>query len=147
VSRAALAAVVLLTACAGGGENRATGGTSATDGQRLSAGGVAPRTEARANPLEGDTRAAEQGAVLFSSMNCDGCHGEGALGFVGPSLVDGRWRYGGDDGTVFESIFQGRPKGMPAYGGILSDTTIWQLVTYLRSRPVPEAVPTVSWAN
>jgi len=111
VSRAALAAVVLLTACAGGGENRATGGTSATDGQRLSAGGVAPRTEARANPLEGDTR------------------------------------YGGDDGTVFESIFQGRPKGMPAYGGILSDTTIWQLVTYLRSRPVPEAVPTVSWAN
>jgi len=148
VSRASIVAVVLLAACAGAGDDRSTEVTSGSpEPQRLSAGGVAPRAEARANPLQGDANAAEQGAVLFSSMNCDGCHGEGALGFVGPSLVDGRWRYGGDDGTVFESIFHGRPKGMPAYGGILSDTTIWQLVTYLRSRPVPEAVPTITWAN
>lgn len=148
MSRGLLAAVVLLAACAGTGDSRSTERTSgAPEGQRLSAGGVAPRTDARANPLQGDPRAVEQGAVLFSSMNCDGCHGEGALGFVGPSLVDGRWRYGGDDGTVFESIFHGRPKGMPAYGGILSASTIWQLVTYLRSLPVPDAVPTITWAD
>ena len=37
-------------------------------------------------------RQGRQGGLLFSSMNCDGCHGAGALGFVGPNLVDGRWR-------------------------------------------------------
>jgi len=148
VSRAALVALLALAAGVGCSSDRpvdASQGPAAD--QRLSAGGVAPRTAARENPLREDAHAAEQGAVLFSSMNCDGCHGEDALGFVGPSLVDGRWRYGGDDATVFQSIFGGRPRGMPAYGGILSDTTIWQLVSYLRSRPVPDGVPTLTWAN
>src|SRR5437870_6742060 len=30
--------------------------------------------------------------TLFRSFNCDGCHGGGAVGAVGPSLADGRWR-------------------------------------------------------
>lgn len=146
MSRAALVALLTLAACTGP-DRSAEATTGAGGDQRLSAGGVAPRTVAQENPLRENAHAAEQGAALFSSMNCDGCHGEGALGFVGPSLVDGRWRYGGDDETVYQSIFGGRPRGMPAYGGILSDTTIWQLVSYLRSRPVPDAVPTVTWAN
>jgi mono/diheme cytochrome c family protein len=78
-------------------------------------------------------------------MNCDGCHGAGALGWVGPSLVDGRWRYGGADGEVYQSIFYGRPRGMPAYGGILSSDAIWKIVTYLRGQPIPKNVPTESW--
>jgi cytochrome c oxidase cbb3-type subunit 3 len=78
-------------------------------------------------------------------MNCDGCHGGGAVGWVGPSLVDGRWRYGGTDGAVFQSIYYGRPRGMPAYGGILSPSAIWKIVTYLRAQPVPVDVPTESW--
>jgi mono/diheme cytochrome c family protein len=110
-----------------------------------SAGNLAPPAEALVNPLSGDPSAAQQGEVLFSAMNCDGCHGGGAVGFVGPSLVDGRWRHGGEDGALFHSIFYGRPRGMPAYGGILSDSTVWQLVTYLRSQPVPGIVPTVAW--
>ena len=78
-------------------------------------------------------------------MNCDGCHGGGATGWVGPSLVDGRWRYGGSDGEIYLSIFYGRPRGMPAYGGILSREPIWKIVTYLRSQPQPGDVPTESW--
>ena len=78
-------------------------------------------------------------------MNCNGCHGGGAVGFVGPSLTDGRWRYGGADGELFHSIYYGCAHGMPAYGGILPDTTIWQLIAYLRSEPVPGVVPTVVW--
>lgn len=97
------------------------------------------------NPLDGDAKAASQGEKLFASMNCDGCHGGGATGFAAPSLVDGRWRYGGEDSTVFRSISSGRPRGMPAYGGMLGDGTIWQLITYLRSQPVPNAVPTEAW--
>lgn len=110
-----------------------------------SAGNLAPPAETLSNPLSEDPDAAEQGEVLFGAMNCDGCHGGGAVGFVGPSLVDGRWRYGGDDGELFHSIFYGRAHGMPAYGGILSDATVWQLVTYVRSQPVPDVVPTVAW--
>jgi hypothetical protein len=28
---------------------------------------------------------------------------------------------------------------------MLSDTTVWQLVSYVRSQPVPESVPTIAW--
>jgi cytochrome c oxidase cbb3-type subunit 3 len=64
---------------------------------------------------------------------------------VGPSLVDGRWRYGGADGEIFSSIYYGRPRGMPAYGGILTRDVIWRLVTYIQAQPVPNNVPTQSW--
>jgi len=97
------------------------------------------------NPHEGDQKSAAEGEKLFGSMNCDGCHGGGATGFAAPSLSDGRWRYGGSDGAVFESIRDGRPKGMPAFGELLSPEIIWKLVTYLRSLPVPKTVPTQSW--
>src|SRR5262249_16627623 len=73
------------------------------------------------------------------------CHGVGATGWVGPSLVDGRWRYGGSDGEGFHSIYFGRPRGMPAFGGLLPPDAIWRLVTYLRSQPAPYDVPTESW--
>jgi cytochrome c oxidase cbb3-type subunit 3 len=62
-------------------------------------------------------------------------------------LVDGRWRYGGSDGLVFHSIYYGRPRGMPAYGGTLSDQAIWKIVTYLRAQPAPRDVPTESWVR
>jgi len=109
------------------------------------AGNLMPPAEDLVNPFSGDPDAVRQGEVLFGAMNCDGCHGGGGVGFVGPSLVDGRWRYGGEDGALFHSIFYGRAKGMPAYGGILSDNTVWQLVSYMRSQPVPAVVPTVAW--
>jgi cytochrome c oxidase cbb3-type subunit 3 len=109
------------------------------------AGGSNPPTGKLANPLTRNPQAVKEGEKLFSSMNCDGCHGTGALGWVGPSLVDGRWRYGGANGEVFHSIFYGRPRGMPAYGGILSSDAIWRIVTYLRAQPIPTNVPTQSW--
>jgi mono/diheme cytochrome c family protein len=113
--------------------------------QYPSAGKLEPQAETLTNPLVADPNAAQQGQVLFAAMNCDGCHGGGAVGFVGPSLVDGRWRYGGDDGALFHSIFYGRPRGMPAYGGLLNEATVWQLISYLRAQPVPGVVPTVVW--
>jgi mono/diheme cytochrome c family protein len=82
---------------------------------------------------------------LFTSMNCDGCHGGGAVGAVGPSLTDGRWRYGGADADIFRSIAEGRPKGMPSFGGALQPATIWRLVAYIKSLPPPKDVPTESW--
>jgi cytochrome c oxidase cbb3-type subunit 3 len=97
------------------------------------------------NPYSGDADAVVAGEKLFASMNCDGCHGGGALGFTAPSLADGRWRFGGEDGAVFQSIFYGRPHGMPAYGGMLPADAVWMLVTYVKTRPVPREVPTAAW--
>ena len=106
---------------------------------------AAASTAGVTNPVRANAEAARQGEILFNSMNCDGCHGIGATGFVGPSLVDGRWRFGGDDAAVFHSIRDGRPQGMPAYGRMLPDSTIWQLVTWLQAQPLPRDVPTISW--
>jgi cytochrome c oxidase cbb3-type subunit 3 len=99
------------------------------------------------NPHAGDAAVARSGALLFIAMNCDGCHGAEGSGWVGPNLGDGRWRYGGADGEVFSSIYYGRPRGMPAFGGTLGSEGVWTLVTYLRSLPAPPDVPTESWQN
>jgi len=135
----------VMTAC----ERREASGSAPPPSVRYDehvfAGGVAPPANDLRNPFRSDATAAAEGARIFSDMNCDGCHGGGAVGWEGPSLVDGRWRYGGSEGAVFQSIFYGRPRGMPAYGGILSSGAIWKLVTFLQSRPVPKDVPTESW--
>ena len=125
--------------------DRATIPPSVRSDAHVFAGGVAPPAGTLGNPFTSDRQAATDGERIFRAMNCDGCHGGGALGWEGPSLVDGRWRYGGGDGEVFHSIYYGRPRGMPAYGGILSADGIWKIVTYLRAQPVPKDVPTETW--
>ena len=113
----------------------------------LAAGGIVPGGALLRNPHEGDAAVARSGALLFTAMNCDGCHGGGGAGWVGPSLADGRWRYGGADAAVFSSIYYGRPKGMPAFGGALGEEGVWTLVTYIRSLPPPPNMPTESWTG
>jgi len=113
----------------------------------VSAGGVAPAGGTLSGPQKADKESARRGAALFGQMNCDGCHGGGALGWQGPSLADGRWRYGGADDEIFSSIYYGRPKGMPAYGGVLGADGVWTIVAYLTSLPVPDAVPTQSYES
>ena len=85
------------------------------------------------NPFEGDRDAIATGAQIYVSYNCIDCHGADGSGAMGPSLQDGRWRFGGSPGEVFESIYQGRPEGMPAWGGRISEEQLWMLVAYVRS--------------
>ena len=156
----ALALVLSAGAACGGGAADRAGGTGSTANvgsapesvppsvrydQHVFAGGVAPAGSQPVNPFRKDARAVTEGAQLFTTMNCDGCHGGGAVGWVGPSLSDGRWRYGGADAALFQSIFYGRPNGMPAYGGVLAPPLAWKIVTYLQSLAPPKAVPTQSW--
>jgi cytochrome c oxidase cbb3-type subunit III len=112
---------------------------------RVNIGGTPPKGGDYRNPDAGNARLAEQGGKVFTAMNCDGCHGVGATGWVGPSLVDGRWRYGGSDGALFQSIYYGRPRGMPAFGSALSRDAIWSIVTWIRSQSPPADVPTEAW--
>jgi len=97
-------------------------------------GGVPmPRGMVLRNPYEGNAAAVATGAKLYVAYNCIDCHGADGSGAMGPSLADGRWHFGGTAPEVYESIFQGRPDGMPAWGSLLSADQIWTLVTYVRS--------------
>jgi mono/diheme cytochrome c family protein len=85
------------------------------------------------NPYEHDRRALAMGAQLFIAYNCIDCHGADGSGAMGPGFADGRWHFGGAPAEVFESIYQGRPDGMPAWGGRISNDQIWMLTAYVRS--------------
>ncbi|HKN66114.1 MAG TPA: c-type cytochrome [Gemmatimonadaceae bacterium] len=86
------------------------------------------------NPYGNDTAAVKRGEQLFLGMNCSGCHGQDAkAGIFAPNLTDDYWRYGGSDADVFNSIYEGRARGMPAWGAALSTNQIWELVAYIRS--------------
>lgn len=84
------------------------------------------------NPFEGDPAAVQEGKQLFGAMNCVYCHGSGASGLMGPALDGPGWRYGDSPAQIYNSIHDGRPKGMPAWGGRLPPDQIWKLVAYIQ---------------
>lgn len=85
------------------------------------------------NPYGQDSVALAEGRRLFVAYNCYGCHGGHAGGGMGPSLRDQDWIYGGSDSQVFNSISEGRGKGMPSWGTKVPQDQIWKLVSYLHS--------------
>jgi cytochrome c oxidase cbb3-type subunit 3 len=86
-----------------------------------------------ANPLDGNASAIADGHRLFIAMNCAGCHGYHAKGGMGPNLTDAYWRYGGTPSGIYNSIYEGRPQGMPAWGRALPAQDIWKIVAYLQT--------------
>lgn len=117
--------------------------------QHVQLGRTAPNSSALrlTNPFETDPQVRTVGSQLYHSYNCVDCHGMDGSGAIGPSLADGRWRFGGTPGEVFESIYQGRPDGMPAWGGRISDADIWRLVAYVRSLEVGKNVATENFTG
>jgi cytochrome c oxidase cbb3-type subunit III len=73
-----------------------------------------------------------EGKRLYNWFNCVGCHAQGGGG-MGPPLIDEKWIYGSDPDVIHATILEGRPNGMPAYGGKLADQQVWQLVAYVRA--------------
>jgi len=94
--------------------------------------GMTSPTPVYVNEYEKNALALSQGKQLFQQMNCVGCHANGGGG-IGPALMDDKWSYGGAPDQIFSSITQGRPNGMPAFGGKLPDYQRWQLAAYVRS--------------
>jgi cytochrome c oxidase cbb3-type subunit 3 len=47
--------------------------------------------------------------------------------------MDAKWLYGSEPEQIFETIVQGRPNGMPAFGNKIVADQVWQLVAYVRS--------------
>jgi cytochrome c oxidase cbb3-type subunit 3 len=86
--------------------------------------------------FEGNKAAIADGKTLFGQMNCTGCHFHGGGG-MGPALMSGYWRYGGQMDQIYESIAQGRPNGMPSWQFVLQPQQIWELAAYVKSLSVP----------
>lgn len=99
------------------------------------------------NPFAGDKQRVDEGAKLFVAYNCMDCHGADGSGAMGPSLADDRFHFGGTDGDVFQSIYEGRPAGMPAWGGRISDDQIWRLVAYVQSLSAGKDVSTENFTG
>jgi cytochrome c oxidase cbb3-type subunit 3 len=86
-----------------------------------------------ANPLANDPDAVARGAKDFDAFNCSGCHMARGGGGMGPALSDNAWVYRSSPANIYLSIVQGRSAGMPAFGAMLPDRTVWELVAYIQS--------------
>jgi cytochrome c oxidase cbb3-type subunit 3 len=140
-----LAAGLCVGLCAGlGGCAKASGGSSTEGTTQLPADQVLSRIPLGAppgepisagvrNPFEGDAQAVQDGKTLFASMNCVYCHGSQGSGLIGPPLDTPGWRYGGAPAQIYNSIHDGRPQGMPAWGARLPPDQIWRLTAYIES--------------
>jgi cytochrome c oxidase cbb3-type subunit III len=84
------------------------------------------------NEYEENAFALSEGKRLYSSFNCVGCHAHGGGG-MGPPLMDEDWIYGSAPEQIFSTIVEGRPNGMPSWGGRIPEHQIWQLAAYVRS--------------
>ena len=85
------------------------------------------------NPLANDPDAAQRGMKDFDIFNCSGCHAANAGGGMGPSLSNDLWIYRSSPANIYLTIVQGRSAGMPAFGAMLPDRTVWELVAYIQS--------------
>lgn len=98
-------------------------------------------TEISADP-ELNTYAANAGRAVFLTW-CAQCHGSGAAGAKGyPNLLDDDWLWGGDIEAIHETVSYGirneqsddaRWSEMPAFGDILEESEIDQVVNYVMS--------------
>ena len=100
-------------------------------------GATPPRPpDAIGKRFKGNKLAIADGEQLFNQMNCTGCHFNGGGG-MGPALMSGHWRYGGQLEQIYKSIAQGRPNGVPSWEFVLGPTQIWDLAAYAKSLSVP----------
>jgi cytochrome c oxidase cbb3-type subunit III len=108
-------------------------------GVRHSLSTVDPRAAAYYNNAD----AVNTGKRLFSQYNCSGCHSSGGGG-MGPDLMDDEWIYGSRLEQIHQTLAEGRPNGMPAWGGKLPDEQLWQLAVYVRSLSLPQTLAAAS---
>jgi putative heme-binding domain-containing protein len=107
-------------------------------GSLLGATGPSAADE-RKNPLAGDSKAVDQGRILFRQW-CGMCHGRDATGGAkGPDLATRTLR-ADDDGRLYGTIQTGMPgTQMPAAD--LSEQETWQVVAFLQSLKPAAAAP------
>ena len=102
--------------------------TKEVEAERATSAAASRMTE---NPYERDEKSIAEGKGIYASK-CAECHGADLKGGDGPSLAD-HLKYGETDGQKHESIANGRPGGMPAFGTTLGRDKTWKVLTYIDS--------------
>jgi glucose/arabinose dehydrogenase len=83
---------------------------------------------------------AERSIPKIYISTCAACHGTRLQGSQGPSLLTSKYIHGSEDEEVARSIRGGYPdKGMPAWGGALSDDEIQGMVHYIKEQRAENA--------
>lgn len=92
--------------------------------------------------LAADPIRIHRGKPLFG-MACSACHGAEGKGMVGlaPNLTDKTWLYGSSEGTIIETITNGRVNQMPAFGDFLGEAKVHLLTAYVYGLGGGEAAP------
>jgi cytochrome c oxidase cbb3-type subunit 3 len=81
--------------------------------------------------LSKDDAALKIGERLFASY-CTTCHGSDARGARGyPNLRDDDWLYGGAPEAIKTTLMKGRQGAMPAWGPMLDEEQLFNVVTYV----------------
>lgn len=86
------------------------------------------------NPMANDPESAQRGMSYFNSMNCVGCHAPNGAGGMGPTLSDSStFKFGSEPARLYAVIAHGAPQGMPAWGSVLPNNVIWDIISYIES--------------
>ena len=85
------------------------------------------------SPVANDSNAAQRGMKYFISFNCVGCHMANGGGGMGPALSNSFFKFGDKPAQMFNVISHGAPLGMPAWGSVLPDNVIWDIIAYIQS--------------
>ncbi len=84
---------------------------------------------------ESDPAAAARGAEIYATQ-CASCHADDGTGMRelgAPNLVDAEWLFGGDEATIYNTIYYARNSHMPAWEERLDRSTIKALAVYVHT--------------
>jgi cytochrome c oxidase cbb3-type subunit III len=145
-TKASLAVLAVLTACGvphqpppGPTSPSANNGAVVTSALAPGLDHSLSTVDPRAAPYYDNAAAVNEGKRLFGQYNCSGCHSNGGGG-MGPSLMDDEWIYGDRLEQIHQTLVEGRPNGMPAWGGKIPDEQLWELAVYVRSMSLPQTL-------
>jgi cytochrome c oxidase cbb3-type subunit 3 len=85
------------------------------------------------SPVENDSNAVSRGMKYFVGFNCVGCHAANGGGGMGPSLSNSFFKFGSEPAQIYNVIVHGAPQGMPAWGTVIPESAIWDIVAYIKS--------------
>ncbi len=83
--------------------------------------------------MSADAAVIASGKATFQTT-CAACHKPDLTGLIGPNLVDNQWIHGGKPMDCIKTINEGvLAKGMPAWGPLLGQQKITEVVSYIFS--------------
>jgi glucose/arabinose dehydrogenase len=79
---------------------------------------------------------------------CGNCHGKNLEGGQAESLLDDRWKHGGDDASLLKTIRDGyETNGMPPFKNLLTEGEIRAMVVFIREKRSQAAQKQASFAR